>query len=80
MEVKRHFDDTRRRGITNHNVMAQANGILGLSMAESVPLTNAPVRGPKEIAILTYRDSTEQLVTESMLSKVLEKRKNDPFW
>lgn len=60
--------------------MAQASGILGLSMAESVPLTSAPTKGPKEIAILTYRDSTEQLVTESMLSKVLEKRKNDPYW
>lgn len=80
MEVKRHFDDTRRRGITNQHIVNQANNILGLSMAESVPLTNAPVKGPKEIAILTYKDNTEQLVTESMLSKVLEKRKNDPFW
>lgn len=60
--------------------MNQANGILGLSLAESVPLTTAPVKGPKEIAILAYKDSTEQLLTESMLSKVLEKRKNDPFW
>lgn len=80
MEVKRHFDDTRRRGISNHNVINQAIGILGLSMAESVPLSTMPVKGPKEIAILTYKDNTEQLVTESMLSKVLEKRKNDPFW
>jgi hypothetical protein len=81
IEVKRHFDETRRKAQANINLMGQLNNsFLGLTMTESHPLSVSPSKFPKEIAIMTYRDNTEQIVTESMLSKVLEKRKNDPFW
>lgn len=29
---------------------------------------------------MSYKDNTEQIVNESLLSKIFEKRKNDPFW
>jgi hypothetical protein len=65
----------------NLNFVGQANNILmGLSATESLPLSVMPTKSPKEIAIMTYKDNTEQIVTESLLSKILEKRKNDPFW
>jgi len=29
---------------------------------------------------MAYHDGTEQVLADTMLSKILEKRKNDPFW
>lgn len=52
-----------------------------MPVSESLQLGNPQFsKANKEIALMSYKDNTEQIVNESLLSKILEKRKNDPFW
>jgi hypothetical protein len=34
----------------------------------------------KEMAVLSYNDGAEQILSESTFGKMLSKRKNDPSW
>lgn len=82
IEVKKHFEEQKKRVPLGSLASQFLVSSIFMIPEESGSLGNAlgkPQR-EREIAILTYNDGTEQLMTEALLSKTLEKRKNDPSW
>lgn len=61
IEVKRYFDDHRRKIQTSFDVYNNS------SLTQTT--NNFQPKGSKEIALLVYKDGTEQLLTEVYLSK-----------
>lgn len=61
IEVKRYFDDHRRKIQTSFDVYNNS------SLTQTI--NNIQPKGSKEIALLVYKDGTEQLLTEVYLSK-----------
>lgn len=61
IEVKRYFDDHRRKIQTSFDVYNNS------SLTQTI--NNFQPKGSKEIALLVYKDGTEQLLTEVYLSK-----------
>lgn len=78
IDIKKHFEQQRRRFMLNNASQLQLNSLLIWSEGENSSPLNT--KGPKQIAIMAYHDGTQQILTGNMLSKILDKRKNDPFW
>jgi hypothetical protein len=79
MDVKKHFDEQRRRTLSNVTQQFLVNSIF-TSMGESLPSLTGNPKLAKEAAVLAYSDGAEQILADTMLTKVLEKRKNDSSW
>ncbi len=69
LEVKRHFDEQRRKGQSNLSFLGQVTGITNMAVNQA-PSSPQSLRPNKEIAVMAYKDGTEQLLTENLMSKI----------
>ena len=82
IEAKKHFQEQRKRALGFH--AAQLLIATTFSIQEQGNTsgygTNKGQFKEKESTVMTYHDGTQQLLTDALLSKYLDKRKNDPIW